>query len=87
MTLGPPLWATGSWATDAWANGTWAEDVVVVTAFGDLTTLWATYVDTLKDAHVAALDVTTLVANDVATMRTGNANLDDLNTAYASYLS
>ena len=29
MTLGPPLWATGSWAVDAWADVTWALTYVI----------------------------------------------------------
>jgi hypothetical protein len=38
MTLGPPLWATGSWATDAWANGTWAMVYAGIAWFVGLTT-------------------------------------------------
>lgn len=86
MTLGPPLWATGSWAVDAWADGTWGADAPPA-VLGDLTYLFVQYVEGLRDAHQAALDSTTLVANDLATVRAGSTQLDDANTMFAIYLS
>ena len=38
MTLGPPLWATGSWAVDCWADGTWAETYEAIVWFVGLCT-------------------------------------------------
>lgn len=88
VTLAPPLWATGSWATDAWLDGSWATEISAPTEFGDLSTLFMAYVDTLRDASaLAALDSTSLVAADLPTVRSGNGNLDDANTMYAEHLS
>jgi hypothetical protein len=60
----------------------------------DLTTEWAAYIVALKTANVDALDVTTLVANDVATVRAamdGGVDepdeVDDANTMYLVYLT
>ena len=87
MTLGPPLWATGSWATNAWADGTWATSVTIPTAFGDLTTLFVGYERTLAAAHAGADDISTLVMKDVPTVRAATSSPDDFNTALAEYLS
>ena len=56
----------------------------------DLTTEWADYIADLKAANTAALDVTTLVAKNLATVRAGvaaSAELDDANTMYLEYLT
>jgi hypothetical protein len=86
MTLGPPLWATGSWAADAWADGSWA-GAAAPEVFGDLTTLFVAYVEALRDADLVGEDVDTLVALDLATVRAATATEDDINTMYAEYLS
>jgi hypothetical protein len=87
VTLGPPLWGTGTWAVNAWANGSWATSVVVSTDFGDLSTLFTGYVQDLRDAAVAPRDNDTLVAKHRTTVRAASTNLDDANTMYAEYLS
>lgn len=56
-------------------------------AFGDLTTLFTAYVQTLRNANPTKVDSDTLIAKDLATVRSGNPNLDDANTLYAYYLS
>lgn len=56
------------------------------TVFGDLTTLFAEYLITLRAAAPLDDDVTTLVANDLPTARAAG-NIDDANTMYAGYLS
>ena len=54
----------------------------------DLTTEWAQYFKDLKAANVAALDVSTLVAKDLTTVRAGApTELDDANTMYFIYLT
>lgn len=56
----------------------------------DLTTEWADYIVDLKAANPTAQDVTTLVSNDLATVRAGvaaSAELDDANTMYMEYLT
>ena len=56
--------------------------------FGDLTTLFANYTqNTLRDAQPTKTDTTTLVEKDRPTVVAGTASKDDLNTAYAEYLS
>jgi hypothetical protein len=88
MTLGPPLWATGSWATDAWANGSWSTSAPLTPGvFGDLTTLFVAYEATLAAAHNGADDMSSLVMLAQPTVRGASASPDDLNTAYAEYLS
>jgi hypothetical protein len=87
VTLGPPLWATGSWATDAWANGSWATSITVPTTFGDLTTLFVAYEATLAAAHNGADDMSSLLMIAQPTVRGATASPDDLNTSYAEYLS
>jgi hypothetical protein len=87
MTLGPPLWATGSWATDAWADGTWATSVVVLPFFDDLTTVFTPYLASLLAAHGGLDDAVTQIANDLATVRAATHSPDDLNTMYAEYCS
>lgn len=61
--------------------------VTVPSVFGDLTTLFVDYMGDLRVANPTDDDVTTLVALDLPTVRSGNANLDDANTMYAEYLS
>jgi hypothetical protein len=86
QTLGPPLWATGSWATDAWATDSWATVISAPTVLGDLTTLFAAYVQDERDASLlATLDSTSLVMADYPDVRT--EDVTDLNTAYAIRLS
>jgi hypothetical protein len=87
VILAPPLWATGSWVDDSWADGTWATTVSIPTEFGDLTTLYVHYYEALRDANPLRVDTTTLIANDKATVVAGGFSPDDLNTAYARYLS
>ena len=53
----------------------------------DLTTEFVAYIKALKDANVAALDVTTLIKKDEPTVRAAHVEeLDDNNTLYADYL-
>lgn len=55
----------------------------------DLTTLYVAYQRTLKAAAPAALDVTTLVAKDLPTVRAAHAtptDLDDYNTLMMIHL-
>jgi hypothetical protein len=82
VTLGPPLWATGSWAVDAWADGTWATEITLPTDFGDLTTLFCGYLETLVND-----DVSTLVMKAQPNVRNTANSKDDLNTSYAEFLS
>jgi hypothetical protein len=58
-------------------------------ADADLTTEFVLYLEALRDADVVSVnqDTTTKVAKDVPTMRSGNVNLDDANTAYLDYLT
>jgi hypothetical protein len=86
MTLGPPLWATGTWAADAWADGTWSTTAAPA-EFGDLTTLFVGYLETLRDTDLVGEDMDTLVALDLATVRAATATEDDMNTMFAEYLS
>ena len=54
----------------------------------DLTTKIKLYVDTLKAANVAALDVTTLVQKDLSNAIAGKPlEVDDRNTLYYTYIS
>jgi len=55
---------------------------------GDLQTVFAFYLDTLRDSAVVPpdLDSLTLVYNDVTTMRANSNSEDDINTAYWEYL-
>ena len=54
----------------------------------DLSTKIAQYVVTLKTANVAALDVTTLVQNNLATVIAAKpAEVDDRNTLYFTYIT
>ena len=54
----------------------------------DLTTEWAAYIVALKAAAPTAQDVTTLVANDLPTVRAAVATeLDDANTMYLVHLT
>jgi hypothetical protein len=55
---------------------------------GDLTTLWcADYIPGLKNAAPNALDVDTLVRDDLPNVRAAVSDQDDLNTMYAIYIS
>lgn len=56
----------------------------------DLSTEWKAYIVALKTASPAALDVTTLVAKHLATVRAAaaaGAQRDDANTMYMAYLT
>jgi hypothetical protein len=64
-----------------------AGEAVAPGVFGDLTTLFAGYVDDLKDANATRTDSTTLVEKDRPTVVGATNSKDDLNTAYAEYLS
>ena len=68
-------------------RGILADEDLTPEAYGDLTTLFAGYLDTLKDANVDALDVQTLLRADEATVLAGSNSPDDRNTAYAEFLS
>lgn len=75
MTLGPPLWATGSWAANAWANGTWATTVSSGYGIDDLTTMVSFHLETLLPGD-QTVDLRTY-ANAVR----GTTGENDLNTA------
>jgi len=54
----------------------------------DLTTVFKTYITTLKTAAPTAQDVTTLVAKALPTVRASEApHVDDANTMYLTYLT
>lgn len=56
-------------------------------AIADLTTEVVAYIKALKDANVAALDVTTLFIKDRPTVIAAHAEeVDDLNTMLQDYL-
>jgi len=55
---------------------------------GDLTTLFmGEYYEELKDANPNALDVDTLIRDDLATVKALISDQDDLNTLYSIYIS
>lgn len=87
MTLGPPLWATGSWATNAWADGTWASSVSSLPSFNDLTTVFMPYVASLLAAHAGADDAATQIRVHRPTVVAATSSPDDENTMYAQYCS
>lgn len=91
MAAGPigSCWATDSWADTAWEADSWAAGTDAPVALGDLTTLFADYVQGLRDASaLLALDSTSLVAEDVDTVRAATpGEVDDFPTMYARYLS
>ena len=90
MAAGPvgTVWAEDSWSDEAWEADSWAASSDAPHEFGDLTTLFVGYVETLLE-DAGGGDVETLVALDQPDVRAGvPAELrDDLNTVYARYLS
>lgn len=82
------VWDQDAWAADTWADGAWAEGSDAPNQLGDLTTLFAGYVDDLLLAAGGG-DVDTLVSLDQPDVRAAvpEALRDDLNTVYARYLS
>lgn len=90
MAAGPvgSVWTEGAWPETAWAAGAWAGARDAPHAFGDLTTLFVGYVETLLE-EAGGGDAETLVALDQPDVRAAvPAELrDDLNTVYARYLS
>jgi hypothetical protein len=61
--------------------------VTAPATLGDLTTLFVHYVEDLRDANPLKVDSDTLIAKDRATVVAGGNSPDDINTAYAFYLS
>jgi hypothetical protein len=82
-------WAEDSWAVGSWADGTWADlgSVVAPSVFGDLTTLFAAYMQDLRDDNPTRTDTDTLIVQAQPAMRAATASPDDLSTAYAEFLS
>lgn len=91
MAAGPigSCWHIASWTDTCWTANTWEDASGIAAVFGDLTTLFAGYVRTLRNNATVppGLETTTLVAKDVATVRGATHSPDDLPTAYAEYLS
>ena len=96
----PYGWAGVSVTNDATPDQAWRQAVATsytgilaaqltqAATLGDLTTLWMDeYVEELKAANPTALDVDTLIRDDLATVRGTISDQDDLNTLYAIYLS
>lgn len=51
-------WATGAWAASAWASGSWVDTVLVQLGLGDLTVVFAAWLDTLAgDKNTRVRDV------------------------------
>ena len=66
----------------------WSTGVPQPAFLEDLTTVFVPYVADLHDANLNQRDSDTLVANDRATVRAAKPDYDeDINTAYAAYLS
>lgn len=69
--------------------GLFPSDFVVAAALGDLTTLFAEYLEDLNAADVTEDDNATLVSGDLDTVRAGTSisEVDDANTMYARYIA
>lgn len=85
----PTLSKDAEWRQEVgWSYaGIAAATVSIAAILVDLTTLWmGEYLPELKAAHIAALDVDTLIRDDLSTV-IAFVNEEDRNTLYAVYLS
>jgi hypothetical protein len=91
MAAGPigTSWAEDSWLDTTWEANSWADlgSVVAPSVFGDLTTLFAAYMQDLRDDNPTRTDTDTLIVQAQPAMRAATASPDDLSTAYAEFLS
>jgi hypothetical protein len=87
MAIGT-TWDANTWGTNTWEDNSWGEaGEGNPENLGDATTLFTAYLAALRAASPGK-DITTLVANDVSTIRTAQSDeLDDYNTMYTKHLS
>lgn len=60
---------------------------VTPSVYGDLTTLFSAYMESIRDSNPTRNDTDTLIVKAQPSVRGATNSPDDLNTAYAEFLS